>query len=176
MHRQLWEDCRPISYARSSLAPCVTRPTRLLVVLYTLCTHTHLSVDVRDITRTPRRRNRKENQRAMHHELDLQRMAADALGARYRQLYAFIHHMPMKTKRSIFSSMRHARESPQCTFLPEHGLYCGEFAVFQLLNEYNRKCLSKGRLRPNRPGAASEGPPPGDAVVAGGDELRDVPE
>ena len=81
---------------------------------------------------------------------ELRKLAVEGLAMRYRLLYAHVHEMTMREKRSIFGAMRDDSERRVIigeVFMPEHGIHFGEFAVFQLLNEYKRKTTSKERAK-----------------------------
>jgi hypothetical protein len=112
---------------------------------------------------------------------ELRKLAMDGLVQRYRLLYEHVHGMSMREKRSVFGAMRddnkrHVRRVIVGeVFMPEHGIHFGEFAVFQLLNEYTRKTNNKERVKRNlslhlgdAPASAGpEGSTPLDALVVG---------
>jgi hypothetical protein len=51
--------------------------------------------------------------------------------------------MRVKSKRNLFFILRSVDGINEDTFLPAFGLFCGEFAVFQVISEHIRKEKSK---------------------------------
>jgi hypothetical protein len=52
--------------------------------------------------------------------------------------------MQVRQKRSMFGILRSDPSLDVDTFLPQYGLTCGEFCVFQILTEHERRESRKG--------------------------------
>jgi len=72
---------------------------------------------------------------------------------KYHSFFAHVHNMKVRQKRQVFSVLRNTQELSSDTFLPAYGLFCGEFAAFQILAEYSRKEAS--RRDPSTPSSGS---------------------
>lgn len=78
---------------------------------------------------------------------------------KYQRLFRFVQAMRVRQKRHLFFVLRSVSDITTDTFLPEYGLFSGEFAAFQILSEHSRKeskkvdemlpkepCVRKGEL------------------------------
>lgn len=53
--------------------------------------------------------------------------------------FEYVKSMGMRQKRSMFSILRAEPTADVDTFLPHYGLTCGEFCVYQILTEHERR-------------------------------------
>jgi len=51
----------------------------------------------------------------------------------------YIRELRMRDRRVIFNEIRTTRKLNSDTYLPHHGLFAGQFATFQILNEHTRR-------------------------------------
>jgi len=61
---------------------------------------------------------------------------------------AFFHHvkgMRMREKRNVFYILRSNEGLSIDTFMPAYGLHCGEFCVFKILGEHQRREERRGQ-------------------------------
>jgi hypothetical protein len=61
---------------------------------------------------------------------------------KYRSQFTVVKRMRVKSKRTLFYIMRSSNINEN-VFLPAFGLFCGEFAVFQIICEHARKDSKK---------------------------------
>jgi len=53
--------------------------------------------------------------------------------------FDYVKSMRVRQKRNMFSILRTEPELNVDTFLPQYGLTCGEFCVYQILTEHDRR-------------------------------------
>ena len=53
--------------------------------------------------------------------------------------FDYVKTMRVRQKRNMFSILRSEPGLEVDTFLPQYGLTCGEFCVYQILTEYDRR-------------------------------------
>ncbi len=53
--------------------------------------------------------------------------------------YSVVRDMGVRSKRTVFCILRNHPDVDVDTFLPEHGLHCGEFCVYQILTGHSRR-------------------------------------
>lgn len=62
-----------------------------------------------------------------------------ATKAKQRALFNHVKDMRMREKRSVFFILRSSDDLNVDTFMPAYGLHCGEFCVFKILGEHQRR-------------------------------------
>ncbi len=72
--------------------------------------------------------------------------------------FDYVKGMRVRQKRSMFGILRSEPSLDVDTFLPQYGLTCGEFCVYQILTEHDRRESRKeedqcGRGQDRAPGA-----------------------
>ena len=58
---------------------------------------------------------------------------------RLKQQFSYVKAMPVRAKRVLFYNLRNSADLDVDTFFPRFGIFAGEFAIHQILSDYNRK-------------------------------------
>lgn len=67
----------------------------------------------------------------------------DATKTKQVALFNYVKSMRMREKRNVFQILR-SHDLDVDTFMPAYGLHCGEFCVFKVLGEYQRREEKRG--------------------------------